>query len=101
MTKNPLINAFSASAYIVLVVSIINFISQTQGDKPDTIFAPILLLSLLTLSVTVMATIFFYQPLQLFVSGKKKAALDLFIKTVAAFALMTTVVLGFVFLPLS
>lgn len=99
MTKNPLINAISASAYIVLVVSIINFISQTQGDKPDTIFAPILFLSLLTLSVTIMAAIFFYQPLQLFVSGKKKAALDLFIHTVAAFALMTTVVLGLVFLP--
>lgn len=101
MTKNPIANAFSAAVYIGFVVGIINFISQTQGEKPDTIFAPMLLLFLLTLSVTVMATIFFYQPLQLFIGGKKKAALDLFVRTVAAFAVMTVGVLGLVFLPLS
>ena len=74
MSKNPVINALSASAYITLVVSVLHFISQTQGSKPDTFFAPIVFLSLLTFSVTVMAYIFFYQPLQLFIQGKKKEA---------------------------
>lgn len=99
MTKNPFINAISASAYIVLVVGIINFISENLGDKPDTLLAPILALSLLTLSVTVMAYLFFYQPVLLFIAGKKKAALELFTRTVGVFAIITALVLGLIFLP--
>src|SRR6266851_5737479 len=97
MSKNPIINALSASAYIILVVTIINFLSQTQKNKPDTIFAPITFLSLLTLSVTVMAYLFFYQPLQLFIEGKKKEAVNLFVKTVGVFAAFTAVVLILLF----
>jgi sensor histidine kinase regulating citrate/malate metabolism len=58
MKKNPFVNAIAASGYIVGVVSVMTFLSQTQSDKPDTILAPILMLSLLTLSVTVMAFLF-------------------------------------------
>lgn len=97
MTKNPILNALSAAGYIGLVVSVINFISLTQRNKPDTAFAPVVFLSLLTLSVTVMAFLFFYQPLQLFIEGKKKEALNLFGKTVGAFAVFTTVVLILLF----
>jgi len=61
MSKNPLINALSASGYIILVVSIMTFVSQTQKNKPDTFFAPIVFLSLLTLSVSVIM----YQTLSL------------------------------------
>ena len=93
MSKNPIINAFAASGYIVLVVSIINFISSTHKDKPDTAFAPVVFLSLLTLSVVMMAYLFFYQPLQLFTEGKKKEALNLFIRTVGIFAIITVTVL--------
>jgi len=94
MSKNPIINALAASGYIILVVSVITFISQTQENKPDNFLAPIIFLSLLTLSVTVMAYLFFYQPLQLFISGKKKAAVDLFVKTVAVFAGFTLLALA-------
>jgi hypothetical protein len=93
MSKNPIINALSAASYIAIVVTVINFISQTHKDKPDTAFAPVVFLSLLTLSVTVMAYLFFYQPLQLFIEGKKKAALSLFVQTVGVFAIFTVVVL--------
>ena len=72
MTKNPFLNALGASGYIILVVSLMNVITTTQGDKPDTPIAPVIFLSLLTLSVTVMAYLFFYQPLLLFLEGKKK-----------------------------
>jgi len=97
MSKNPIINAISASAYIGLVVTVMNFISQTQKNKPDTILAPIILLSLLTLSATVMAYLFFYQPLQLFIEGKKKAAVDLFVRTIGVFAAFTVAVLILLF----
>lgn len=97
MTKNPIINALSASAYIVLGVTVMSFVSQSLRNKPDTFFAPVLFLSLFTLSVAVMAYLFFYQPVMLLIDGKKKAAVDLFIKTVGVFAVITVVVLGLVF----
>ncbi len=92
MSKNPVINALSASVYIGIVVTLINFVSHTQGDKPDTAFAPVAFLSLLTLSAIVMAYLFFYQPLQLFIDGKKKDAVHLFMKTAGVFATFTAVV---------
>jgi hypothetical protein len=52
---------------------------------------------MLTLSVAVMAYLFFYQPLQLFIEGKKKAAANLFIRTVGTFAAFTVVVLILLF----
>lgn len=72
------------------------FVSQTQRHKPDTFLAPVIILSMLTLSVAVMAYVFFYQPLQLFIAGKKKEGVDLFAKTVGIFAGIT--VLAFILL---
>ena len=97
MSKNPIINALSASAYIILVVSVMTFVTQPLRDKPDTFFAPITMLFVLTLSVAVMAYIFFYQPLLLFIEGKKKDAVNLFIKTVGIFAAITVVFLILLF----
>lgn len=97
MSKNPLINATSASAYIILVVSIMTFVTRPLRNKPDTFFAPITMLFVLTLSVVVMAYLFFYQPLLLFIDGKKKAAVDLFVKTVGVFAAITALVLVLLF----
>lgn len=97
MSKNPIINALGASGYIILIVSIMQFIMQTQKNKPDTILAPITFLSVLTLSVTVMGYLFFYQPLQLFMEGKKKEAVNLFVKTIGVFAAFTAVVLILLF----
>jgi hypothetical protein len=97
MSRNPFINAISASAYIVLGVTIMSYVSQTLRDKPDTFFAPIVFLSLLTLSVAVMAFLFFYQPLLLLIDGKKKEAVNLFIKTVGIFAAITALSLILLF----
>jgi predicted membrane channel-forming protein YqfA (hemolysin III family) len=97
MSKNPLINALSASAYIILGVTIMTFVTQPLKNKPDTFFAPVIMLSLLTLSVAVMAFLFFYQPLLLLIDGKKKEAVDLFLKTVSIFGAITTIVLILLF----
>jgi hypothetical protein len=95
MSKQPIFNALGASAYIVLIGFVMNFISQTQRHKPDTMFAPVIVLSLLTLSVSVMAYLFFYQPLQLLIQGKKKEAVNFFVQTVGVFAVFTALVLFF------
>ena len=100
MSKNPILNALSALAYIVLVVSVMTFVTQPLKNKPDTFFAPITFLSVLTLSVVVMAFLFFYQPLQLFITGKKKEAVDLFVKTVSVFGVITGVILVLLYLRL-
>ncbi|AKM81280.1 MAG: hypothetical protein UT13_C0001G0319 [Candidatus Pacebacteria bacterium GW2011_GWF2_38_9] len=93
MSKNPLINALSASAYIVLVVLIMNFLSSNLRDKPDTFGAPLIFLLMFTLSAAVMGYLFLYQPFQLFIEGKKKEAVSLFVKTMGIFAAFTAVVL--------
>jgi hypothetical protein len=98
MTKNPLLNALGAAGYILLVVSLMTFVFETQSNKPDTFFAPVVMLSLLTLSVAVMAYAFFYQPLQLLLAGKKKEATQLFVHTVSIFAALTVAVLALVFM---
>ncbi len=97
MSRNPIINALSASAYIFLGVTVMTFVTQPLRNKPDTFFAPIAVLSLLTLSVAVMAFLFFYQPMLLFIEGKKKDAVNLFVKTVGIFAALTAVVLILLF----
>lgn len=97
MTKNPIINALCASAYIILGVTIMSLVTQPLKNKPDTFFAPIVFLSLLTLSVAVMAFLFFYQPMMIFIEGKKKEAVSLFVKTVGIFAAVTAIFLVLLF----
>lgn len=91
MTKNPVINALSASAYIFLVVTVMNSLMK-YAPKEDGFLAPVLALSMFTLSAAVMGYIFGSQPLQLFLDGKKKEAVKLFLQTVGAFALVTIIV---------
>lgn len=97
MSKNPFVNAFSASAYIVFVVSVMTLVTQPLKNKPDTFAAPMMVMFVLTLSVAIMAFLFFYQPLLLFIEGKKREAINLFVKTVGVFAIVTAVVLILLF----
>jgi Na+/serine symporter len=95
MTKNPFINAFSALLYILVVATVMNSMMQTQKG-PDTIVAPILILSMFTLSAAVMGFLFLSNPLQLYLDGKKKNAVTLFLQTVGVFAVSTAIILGLV-----
>ena len=97
MTKNPLINALSASAYITLIVSIMTFFTKPLQNKPDTFATPIIFLSMLSLSILIMAFIFLYQPILLFIDGNKKIAVNLFVKTVGIFAVITAIALILLF----
>ena len=92
MTKNPLLNALGALLYII-VVSVIMFYGTQNLPREDTVFAPIVVLSLFTLSAAVMGYVFCYQPLQLFLANKKKEAVDLFLKTVGIFGAVTATIL--------
>jgi len=91
MTKNPLVNAMAALLYILLIVSVMFF--APKNDAAMGVLAPVVALSLFTLSAAVMGYLFLYQPIQLYFDGKKKQAVDLFLKTVAVFGAITVAVL--------
>ena len=92
MTKNPLINALTATTYIALIVFVMDFGTRI-ASRPNTFIAPLAVVSLFTLSAAVMGYIFLYQPIQLYFDGKKKIAVNLFLQTVAVFAGITAVIL--------
>jgi hypothetical protein len=91
MTKNPIYNALAALVYIVAIVLGMTYMPTIQTPAQNLIM-PILMLSLLTISVAVMAYIFGYQPLVLFLDGKKKEAVSLFLKTVGIFGGITLLI---------
>lgn len=96
MTRNPFLNALAAVLYIVAVASVMYYGLASSG-REDTVIIPIAIISLFTLSAAVMGYIFLYQPIQLFLEGKKKAAVNLFTKTVGAFAAVTLLILLILF----
>jgi hypothetical protein len=67
--------------------------SKNVGETEDTLFAPIALISLFTLSAAVMGYLFLSEPVQLYLDDKKKEAVNLFVRTVAVFGGLTIVAL--------
>ena len=96
--KKPFLHAVSALLYIVLIVNIINYFGR-ENVPENTILAPIAMLSLLVLSVTFMAFVFFYEPVKIYSEGNKKEALDFFAKTLGSFAFLV-VLFGVLYLIL-
>jgi len=91
MSKNPIYNAIAALIYIVLIVLLINSVTRIEALEAS-LLMPILMISLFTLSAAVMGYIFCYQPLRLYLDGKKEEAVKLFLKTVAIFAIVPVII---------
>ena len=86
MSKNPFYNALAAILYITAVVLTVDIIDELETNEGlGQYVMPILVISILTLSVAVMGYIFFYQPLRLFLDGKKEQAVKFFLKTTVTF----------------
>jgi len=92
MTKNPFYNALVAIAYIACIVALISFAPKFLADQKDTIFIPIGMLSLLVLSVAVMAYTFFYRPITMFLDGEREKAIKLLLRTIGIFAGITAII---------
>jgi hypothetical protein len=90
MTKNPFINALTATVYITAVATI-PFFGKNLFGHGNSFLIPVAMISLFTLSAAVMGYLFLYQPLLLLLDGHKKNAVKLFLQTVAAFAGITIV----------
>lgn len=91
MLKNPFLNAVMAALYIVVIVSTLQLVTGFEGADNETILIPMAMLSLLVLSVSVMALLFFYTPVRMLVENQKEAALAFFLKTIGTFAVFALV----------
>ncbi len=89
MLKNPFLNALFATGYIVSLVLIVH---SSSSSVEDSVFAPIIMLSLLVLSVSVMALLFFYEPVRLLIEKDQRGALMFLIKTLVTFASLTALI---------
>ncbi len=92
MSWNPFLNALAASAYISGVVLLMNYIGSIGRDVPDVPIDGLAAISLLVFSVAVMAFLFFYHPLTLFLEHKRSEAIAYFLKTLAIFGVTTALV---------
>ena len=97
MSKNPIVNSFAASAYIILLVLMMN-LGGKMAEDGDSLIAPIAAISLFTLSAAVMGYLFCFQPIQLYLDGKKKQGIKLFLNTVEIFGGITVLILLLTFL---
>ncbi len=93
MTKNPFVNALAAALYIIVVASIMFYGPHMMPREAFAILIPIAMISLFTLSAAVMGYLFLSEPLQLYLDGKKKEAIQLFLKTIFIFAGITAIFL--------
>ena len=96
MTKIPLINAILAILYIVFV-SLILYYGTIFKVGNDSVIAPIAMISLFTFSAATMGYLFLYQPFVLYFDGKKKLALDLFLRTLLIFGGITIIIFAVLF----
>ena len=96
MTKNPILNALAATAYIILIALILYYGTIFKVGN-NSFIAPIAMISLFTLSAAVMGYIFCYQPLQLYFDNKKTQAANLFLQTLATFAAITAIIVILLF----
>lgn len=83
--------------YIVLVVTIMQTGSKLAqagaNANGDNFLIPIGMLSLFVLSAAIMAFIFLYQPVIMFLDGQRKESVNLFWRTVAIFGGITGIIL--------
>ena len=89
-------NALAATLYIIGIVLVMNYATRSGSVEPSLI-VPLAFLFLFTLSAAVMGYLFLYQPLQLFLDGERRVAVNLFLQTVAVFAGVTVVLLIILF----
>lgn len=95
MTQNPLLNALAAVLYIVGVVFLVAYVLEPVVDQPnETLLTPITILSLLVLSVSAMAYIFFAKPVLLYFSGEAERGIKLFVRTVLIFSGIVALLIG-------
>ncbi len=85
--KYACINSLLTAIYIAFISSFLFYVPRYFDfvDKPDTVFAPIMMLMLFVFSAAVTSTLVLGRPILWYLNGKKKEAISLFIHTLVIF----------------
>lgn len=94
--KKPIVYALTATAYIVFIVSTLNFVFSLEIK--ENILMPMTMLALFVLSVAVMGFLFLSEPLILYMEGQKREAILFFGKIVGAFACFVAILSILIFI---
>ncbi len=89
MSKNPVLNALAAAAYIgTLVFILVVVLGHTEQNLSERFMflMPLTMISVFTLSAAVMGYLFLYQPALLILDGKRAEGTKFFLQTVGSFA---------------
>lgn len=85
--KYACINSLLTALYIGLISWFLFYVPSyfELNDKPDTVFAPIMMLMLFVFSAAITASLVLGRPILWYLDGKKKEAISLFIHTLIVF----------------
>ncbi len=86
--KKSFLYALVAAVYIVFIVNVTNMMSSVVPEK--TILIPMTILGLFVLSAAIMGFLFLFEPITLYIDGKKEEAMIFFAKIVGFFACFVT-----------
>jgi len=98
LIKQSILYSVSAFAYIVLVALFMSNASKLFGDDDRGIVAPIAILLLLVLSVSVMGILMFGKAVLMYLNNEKKDAIKLVIYNITGLFIITIVYFGILFL---
>lgn len=93
--KTAALNAILTAVYIAVVASFLFYAPKVFGSsgKPDTVLAPIVMLSLFVFSAALTGTLIFGRPILWYLDGKKSEAVSLLAYTLAIFLAITILTL--------
>lgn len=93
--KTAGVNAALTALYVFAISSFLFYIPKIfDNTKPDTVLAPILMLSLLVFSASLVGALIFGKPILWYLDGKKKEAVSLLFYTLGIFFIITLGVVG-------
>ena len=99
--KNATLDAVLSALYVALIGSFLFYIPKfLHSDKPDTVLAPILMLSLLVFSAALMGILIFGRPVLWYFDNKKQEAVLLLAYTLGIFFVITLIILTAVYFTL-
>lgn len=88
-------NAVLTAIYIIIIASFMNYGSHLKLGQTNTVFVPIAFLMLFVASASITGYLIFGKPVQIYIDGKKKEAINLLIHTLIYFSVITLIAIIF------
>lgn len=95
LIRQGFLHAAGVALYTSLVGSLMFNAERFFGGKPDTVLAPISVLTLLVLSVGIVGCLIFLKPILVYLDGQKAEAVKLVVATLVWLAIITALLIIF------